>query len=287
MVMSYVQRTRLDCKIESFYTTGRQEKNDCFSVDGLYFQSNSVFEVMGCFHQFCASQKCVHLSLKNISNVAIRRELDALRQEYEQKEGSTVISRWECEWWRLYETTNNVKQHIRENFLDRRSLTEHQLLLDIEKVNVFGYLQSDIAAPQKMRAKVVNFFPIFKNDSVSKDDIEVLMKIYAEEEKFLSKPRKMLISSFTLQTRTLITPLFLFYLKLRLVCTKSKNFLEYTPKKCFNVFAQSAMDATRQSAKNTDSSVVAEAMKFLANSSYGYQIMEKVHQWQKDTCSYQ
>ena len=40
---------------------------------------------------------------------------------------------WECECWRLYETTNNVKQHIQENFLYRRSLTEHQLLEEIEK----------------------------------------------------------------------------------------------------------------------------------------------------------
>ena len=35
MVMSYFQRTRPDCKIESFYTTGRQKKIDRFSVDGF------------------------------------------------------------------------------------------------------------------------------------------------------------------------------------------------------------------------------------------------------------
>ena len=33
------------------------------------------------------------------------------------------------------------------------------------------------------------------------------MKNYAEEERLLSQPRKMLISSFTLQNGTLITPL--------------------------------------------------------------------------------
>ena len=35
------------------------------------------------------------------------------------------------------------------------------------------------------------------------------MKNYAEEERFLSQPRKMLISSFTLENGTLITPLLL------------------------------------------------------------------------------
>ena len=35
MVMSYFQRQRPYCKIESFYTTGTQEKIDCFKLDGF------------------------------------------------------------------------------------------------------------------------------------------------------------------------------------------------------------------------------------------------------------
>ena len=35
MVMSYFQRQRPDCKIESFYTTGTQKKIDCLKVDGF------------------------------------------------------------------------------------------------------------------------------------------------------------------------------------------------------------------------------------------------------------
>ena len=49
MVMSYFQRTRPECEIESFFTTGRQKKNDCFSVDGFCSHCNTVFEAMGCF----------------------------------------------------------------------------------------------------------------------------------------------------------------------------------------------------------------------------------------------
>ena len=101
------------------------------------------------------------------------------------------------------------------------------------------------------------------------------MKNYAEEERLLSQPREMLISSFTLQNRTLITPLLLFYVQLGLVCTKTHRFVEYTPKKRFNSFVQSAVDARRQNDENPNSSVVAETMKLLANSSYGYQIMDR------------
>ena len=96
------------------------------------------------------------------------------------------------------------------------------------------------------------------------------MKTYAEEEGIMFQPRKMLISSFTLQNGTLITPLLLLYLQLGLVVKKIHRFVEYTQKECFNSFVQSSVDARRQGDETPDSSVVAETMKLLANSSYGY-----------------
>ena len=101
------------------------------------------------------------------------------------------------------------------------------------------------------------------------------MKNYAGEERFLFQPRKKMISSFTLQTGKLINPLLLFYLKLTLVRTKIHRSVEYTPKKSFNSFVQSALDARKQSNENPNGSVVAETMKLLANSSYGYQVMDR------------
>ena len=57
-----------------------------------------------------------------------------------------------------------------------------------------------------------------------------------------------------------------------LICTKIPRFIGYTPKKCFNSSVRPAVDAGRQGDKNPNSSVVAETIKLLANSSYGYQI---------------
>ena len=175
----------------------------------------------------------------------------------------------ECEWWRLYNTTNTVRQHTREHFPYRRSLAAEQLSEEKKKGKLFGYVQCDIEVPENLRANFANFPPILKNSLVSKSEIGDLMKNYAEEERFLSQPRKTLISSFTLQNGTLITPLLLFFLQLGLVCTKIHHFVEYTPRKCFNSFAQSAVDARRQGDENPNSSVVAETKKLLANSSYG------------------
>ena len=191
MVMSYFQRTRPDCKIESFYTTGRQKKIDCFIVDGFCSHCNTVFEAMGCFYHFCPCQKLLpSLTEEDIKRGSRRRELDELRRGYIQETGFTVIEIWECEWWRLYKTTTKVKIHIRENFPYRRSLTEQQLLEGIKKGNLFGYVQCDIEVPENLKENFANFPPVFKNILVSKNDIADLMKTYAEEEGIMSQPRK-------------------------------------------------------------------------------------------------
>ena len=57
MVLSYFQRQRPDCKIESFYTTGAQKKIDSFKVDGFCANCNTVFEAMGCFFFYCSCQE--------------------------------------------------------------------------------------------------------------------------------------------------------------------------------------------------------------------------------------
>ena len=225
--MSYIQRTKPDCKIESFYTTGRQKNIDCFSVDGFCSHCNTVFEAMGCFYHFCPCQD-LHSSLTEeyIKRASRKRELDELRRGYIKEKSFIVIEMWDCEWWILYKTTTNVKLHIRENFPYRPSPTEQKLLEGIKKGNLFGYVQCDIEVPEKLRANFSNFPPIFKNTLVSKNDIGDLMKTYAKEEGIMSQPRKMLISSFTLPNGTLITPLFLFYLQLGIAVTKIHRFIE-------------------------------------------------------------
>ena len=276
MVKSSFQRTRPECEFQSFFTTGRQNRIECFSVDGFCSHCNTVFGATGCFYHFCPCQDlCLSLTEEDIQRGCKKTELDALRRHYIQEKGFQVNEMWECEWWRLYKTTKTVQQHIREHFPYRRSLAAEQLLEEIKEGKFFGYLQCYIEVPKNLRPDFANFPPIFKNTLVSKSDFGDLMKNYAEEDRLLSQPRKMLISSFTLQNGTLITPLLFLFLQLGLDCTKLHRFVEYTPKKCFNSFVQSAVDARRQGDKNPNTSVVAETMKLLTNSSYGYQIMAR------------
>ena len=60
----------------------------------------------------------------------------------------------------------------------------------------------------------------------------------------------MLISSFKLENGTVITPLVNLYMELGLQCTKVYRFVQYSPRKFFNNFVQSVVDARREGAEN-------------------------------------
>ena len=97
--------------------------------------------------------------------------------------------------------------------------------------------------PEHLRDYFSIFPPIFKNTVVSRDDFGILMKQYARKENIMVHPKRMLKSSFFLKNGTTITPLLLFYLKLGLVCIKIQRFVQYTPRKGYNNFVRSAVDA--------------------------------------------
>ena len=177
MVVSFFRRTGPECEIESFFTTGRQKKINCFSVDRFCSQCNTVFEALGCFYHFCPCQDLrPSLTEDDFHRDSKKRELEALRRHYIQKKDYKVIEMWECEWWILYKTSYTVKQHIREHFPYRRSLAAEQLLEEIKEGKLFGYVLCDIELPEKLTGNFANFPPIFGNTLVSKSDIGDLRK---------------------------------------------------------------------------------------------------------------
>ena len=98
------------------------------------------------------------------------RALDELRREYIQEKGFTFIKKWECEWWILDKTDNNVKQHIRENFPYRRLLAEYQSNI-LESGKLFGYVQRDIEVPKHLKQRFANFPPLFENTFFDRKDM--------------------------------------------------------------------------------------------------------------------
>ena len=92
------------------------------------------------------------------------------------------------------------------------------------------------------------------------------MREYAKKGKYYTTTEDNAYSFIPLNG-TIETPLILFLLKPGLVCKKIHRFVQYTLRKIFNNFIQSAEDSRRQGDENSNSSVIAETMKLLANSS--------------------
>ena len=129
MVPSYFQRSQPDCKIESNVDTGRQKTIDCFSVDGICYHCNTVFEAMGCYYHYCSCQEArPSLTDTDIERGVKKRQQDEMRRDYIQQKCYQIVEMRECEWWSLYITDASVKSHLRENFPYRRPLSEEGLM---------------------------------------------------------------------------------------------------------------------------------------------------------------
>ena len=151
----------------------------------------------------------------------------------------------------------------------KKPLSTDSFRTKIKNGSLFDYVQCDLVIPDKLKSKFAIFSPYFKNTEVGRNDIGHYMKIYAIENEMLKHPQRTLIPSFKLENGTVINPLFYFYIELGLQCTKNSR-------KCFKNFVQSVVDARRVGDENPLSSgVVAETMKLLGNSSYGYQIIDR------------
>ena len=131
MVMSYFQRVRPQCKVQSFYT---------------------VLEAMGCYYHFCPCQDARPcLTEEEIQRCIRKRELDELRKQCIQEKDYNVIEMYECDWWKKYKTDNIVKQHLRESFPYKMPLREKRLLEVIKSGSLFVYVQCVIEVPENIK----------------------------------------------------------------------------------------------------------------------------------------
>ena len=183
-----------------------------------------------------------------------------------------MIDIWECCWWNQVKEENETGERLRKNFPYRKPLSQQQIKQQIKNITIFGFVQFDLSVPEHLQKGFKYFPPIFKNCFVSRDDIGEYMKTYAEKHYLLQHPSKRLISSFHLENGSVITPLFNFYINLGLEYTKIHR---YFRQKCFKGFVKSIVEARRLGDQNKNSTVIAETMKLLSNSSYGYQIMDR------------
>ena len=152
MVMSFYQELRPECKIQSFYTTGKQKKIDCFHVDSYCDHCKTVFEAMGCYYHFCSCQETrPSLSEQDIERGNKKREMDELRREYIRERGYKIQDISECERWEHFKTDSSVKNHVKTDFPYKRPLSTDSLLEKMKNRSLFGYVQCNLIVPDELK----------------------------------------------------------------------------------------------------------------------------------------
>ena len=123
-------------------------------------------------------------------------------------------------------------------------MTQQEIIAAVVDGTLFGMVDATSASRRTARL-LSEMQPVFKNASVTRDDIGPFMRQYAEEHDILSKPRVMLVGSFRGVKILLATPLLRWYLAHGLVVDRVYQIIEYEPNPCFRRFGESVSTARR------------------------------------------
>ena len=259
-----------------------------YRVDG-WDGHNVVYEFNGCaFHGHLIKGQPCRISLSNTTHPydknKTRETLYAetcKKFDYLESKRLTVISKWECEWDNnKKENDGRIEKWLELSGMRFKSIFEHEDLRNItinenliehrvKSGKFFGLIRCDIHTPEKLKSKFSEFPPIFKNVTISKNDIGDHMKTYCEEVGCLKQPRKSLISSYFGKDVVLTSPLLQWYLRQGLIVSNITELYEYKPVKCFESFGNKVTENRRLGDREDGDKITADTYKLVGNSSYG------------------
>ena len=140
--------------------------------------------------------------------------------------GVKVIELFQCQWEDQKRDNPEIdafierKQlNLKSAFHGKRNITKEDILQKVRSGEFFGLIQCNIHVPERLREKFSDLPPIFKNTTISRDDIGPHMKEHCIANHLLTQPRRSLISSYHAQGILLATPLLKWYLEHGLVVT--------------------------------------------------------------------
>ena len=189
----------------------------------------------------------------------------------------------ECQWAAMKRNHPEIREFLRSRF--GRPLDRKLTLTEAENDTLFGIVECDIHVLDPLKAHFSEMPLIFKNTEISRENIRPFMKAFAEDNSIMPKPRRSLIGSFFATKIMLGTLLLKWYLAHDLEVPKIYQVVEYTPKRCFELFGNAVSDARRD--RYPDQAIIADTMKLVENSSYGKTITNQERHRNVEYCSEQ
>ena len=247
---------------------GREKRICKLPVDGWCPETRTAYQFHGCFFHGCP--KCYDQNETNSVNgetMATLLEKTRCNTVYIRRHVK-VVEMWECEWKEV-RNESDVKTFLAPSSRPRWTMTQQQILAAVVDGTLFGMVECDVRVRKNCETTFSEMQPVFKNASITRDDIGPFMRQYAEEHDILSKPRVLLVGSFRVVKILLATPLLRWYFAHGLVVDGVYKMIEYEPNPCFRRFGESVSAARRAGDEDPDKAIIADTMKLLGNSGYG------------------
>ena len=250
------ERTGLSIRHQA---NGREKRIGKLPVDGWCAQTHTAYQFHGCYFHGCP--KCHQPEETNKLNGKTMVTLLANTKKHTAylRRHVKVVEMWECTWKRERDPPPRQKW----------KMTSHSIIAAVIDGTLFGMVECDVRVPDNLREYFAEMQPIFKNTTVTRDDIGSFMQQYAEEHDIMSTPRRMLVGSYRGEKILLATPLLRWYLAHGLVVDRVYQIIEYEPKPCFQNFGDSVSAARRAGDTDPAKAIIADTMKLLGNSAYG------------------
>ena len=238
---------------------GREKRIGKLPVDGWCAKTRTAYQFHGCYFHGCP--KCYDQNETNKLNGKTMATLlaDTKKHTTYLRRHVKVVEMWECTWKRERDPPPRQKWQM----------TQQQIITAVVDGTLFGMVECDLHVPEHLQDHFAEMQPIFKNATVTRDDIGPFMRQYAVDHDIMSTPRRMLVGSYRGDKILLTTPLLQWYLAHGLVVDRVYQIVEYSPKPCFQRFGESVSAARRAGDADPDKSIIADTMKLLGNSAYG------------------
>ena len=249
---------RTGCTIRH-QANGREKRIGKLLVDGWCANTRTAYQFHGCYFHGCP--KCYDQNETNKLNGKTMATLlaDTKAHTAYLRRHVKVVEMWKCDWKRERDPPPRQKW----------KMTQQQIIAAVVDGTLFGMVECDVRVPEHLQDHFAEMQPIFKNTTVTRDDIGSFMRQYAEEHDIMSTPRRMLVGSFHGIKLLLATPLLRWYLAHGLVVDRVYQVVDYEPNPCFQRFGESVSTARRNGDSDPDKSIIADTMKLLGNSAYG------------------
>ena len=252
-------------------TNGREKRIGKHRVDGWCSKTKTAYQFQGCFFHGCP---CTQAEVNSVNGKTMAELLVATRKTTAYlRHFVKVVELWECEWKKMRRDPL-VKRCLDTAFSRRRrhvqwTMTSQHILSGVRDGTVFGMIECDICVPEELCDHFAEMQPVFKNISLTREDLGPSMRRYAEEHNIMTTPRRMLVGSYYGDKILLATPLLRWYLDYGLEVLHVYQVIEYDPIPCFRRFGDAVSEARREGDVHRDRAIIADTMKLLGNSGYG------------------